>query len=145
MAFKFSLATVLRVRGIIEEREERMLQQIQQEISNTFQAAAQIDSDIARSNSSRVANLFKSSMGTNLHAAYGELTQLKLRRNELETLLNKLNQLKRSQIEVYNAARRNREMLTEMREEKHDEYESDLARREQSTLDDNYMAQRGRA
>jgi flagellar export protein FliJ len=145
MAFKFSLATVLRVRGIVEEREERMLQQIQQEILNTLQAAAKIDSDIAQSNTSRAANLFKASMGTNLHAAYGELTQLKLHRRELESQLNKLNQLKKTQIEVYNAARRNREMLTEMREEKREVYESDLARREQSTLDDNYIARRGRA
>jgi hypothetical protein len=32
-----------------------------------------------------------------------------------------------------------------MREEKREVYESDLARREQSTLDDNYIARRGRA
>lgn len=145
MAFKFSLATVLRVRRIVEEREERMLQQIQQEISNTLQAAAQIDSDIVQSNASRGGNLFKASMGTTVHAAYGELTELKLHRKEIESKLNKLNQLKAAQLEVYNAARRNREMLTEMSDEKREAYESDLARREQSTLDDNYIARRGRA
>jgi hypothetical protein len=33
MAFKFSLGSVLRVRRIVEEREERMLQSIQLELS----------------------------------------------------------------------------------------------------------------
>jgi hypothetical protein len=35
-------------------------------------------------------------------------------------------------------------MLTDMREEKRTAYESDLARGEQKTLDDNYIARRGR-
>jgi hypothetical protein len=35
-------------------------------------------------------------------------------------------------------------MLTDMREEKRGEYDSDLARDQQKTLDDNYIARRGR-
>jgi len=36
MAFQFSLATVLRVRGIVEEREEGILQKILSDISKIF-------------------------------------------------------------------------------------------------------------
>ena len=43
MAFKFPLATVLRVRGIIEEREEGVLQKILFDISQTFDGLERTD------------------------------------------------------------------------------------------------------
>jgi flagellar FliJ protein len=144
MAFKFSLATVLRVRGIVEEREERMLQKIQQEISNTRQAIAQADGEMKQSCASRAAALFQVSSGTKVHASYGEVAQLRLQREQLEGTLGQLIELRTIQIEAYNAARRNREMLTEMRAERREMYGSEVSRREQSALDDHYIARRGR-
>ena len=35
-------------------------------------------------------------------------------------------------------------MLTDMREKKRTAYDSDMSKREQKTLDDNYIARRGR-
>jgi len=145
MAFKFSLATVLRVRGMVEDREERMLQRIQQEISQTRQAVAQADLDIAESNASRAAEILKPSAGLNVHAAYGGIQQLKQNRQEFEAQLGKLEELKQMQLDVYRAARRDREMLTDMRERQRDVHETDAAKREQNTLDDNFIARRSRA
>lgn len=145
MAFKFSLATVLRVRGMVEDREERMLPRIQQEISQTRQAVAQADLDIAASNASRAAEVFKPSAGANVHAAYGGIQQLKQNREEYEAQLGKLEELKQMQLDVYRAARRDREMLSDMRAKQRDVHASDQARREQSTMDDIFSARRSRA
>jgi flagellar FliJ protein len=144
MAFQFSLATVLRVRGVLEEREERMLQKILFEISQTLEAIARTDAEIAGSDASRRTDVFKPFIGRNFHASYGEVKELRQSRKDLELQIEKLEQLRDRQLIVYEGARRNREMLTDMREAKRGAYESDVARREQKTLDDNFIARRGR-
>jgi flagellar export protein FliJ len=144
MAFQFSLATVLRARGVLEEREERMLQKILFEISQTLETLARTDAEIAGSDTARCADVFKPFLGRNVHASYGEVKDLKQSRDDLQSKIEKLEQLRDRQRVVYEGARRNREMLSDMREEKRGVYESDVARREQKTLDDNYIARRGR-
>jgi len=144
MAFQFSLNTVLRVRTIVEEREERMLQKILFEITQTLEALARSNAEIAESDAARSAGVFKPDIGRSLHAFYGEVKELKQERENLVSQIEKLEQLRERQQIVYEGARRNREMLTDMRDEKRGAYDSDAARREQKTLDDNYIARRGR-
>lgn len=144
MGFQFPLATVLRVRRIVEEREERLLQQILLEISQTLEKLEQIRKQIVQSDSSQRANILKPSIAYQLHAAYGEKQELKQSREDLEEKIQKLEQLRERQLVAYEAARRNREMLTDMRQEQRTVYDSDLAKREQKALDDNYIARRGR-
>jgi len=143
MAFQFTLAAVLRVRGILEEREERMLQKILFEISQTLEMLEQIDADLAGTDASRRAEIFRPVIGRQIHVSYGEVEELKQRRIDLLERIRKLEQLRDKQLVLYEKARRNREMLTDMRDEKRSVYESDLARSEQKTLDDNYIARRG--
>jgi flagellar export protein FliJ len=143
MAFQFSLAAVLRVRGILEEREERMLQKILFEISQSFEALAQIDAEISGSNASRRAEILRPVVGRQIHVSYGEVKELKQKRIDVLDRIEKLEQLRDKQLILYEKARRNREMLTDMRDEKRSAYDSDLARSEQKTLDDNYIARRG--
>jgi flagellar FliJ protein len=145
MAFEFPLATVLRVRGIAEEREERLLQKILFEISQAREALARTNVQILESEASRLAKSEKPSMGHQLHASYGEVIELKQNRKDLEEHLQKLDPLRAKQLIVYEAARRDREMLTDMRQEQRGEYDSDMARREQKLLDDNYIARRARS
>jgi flagellar FliJ protein len=144
MAFKFPLATVLRVRGIIEEREEGILQKILFDISQTFDRLERIEVQIAESDAARLADILKPSFGRDLHASYGEVKDLKQRRKELEAQIQKLEQARDVQLLIYEAARRDREMLTDMRQKKRTAYESDMSRSEQKTLDDNYNARRSR-
>jgi flagellar FliJ protein len=144
MAFHFSLGTVLRVRGILEEQEERMLQKIQAEITQTVEAIKRLDTQIAGSDASRRSEVSKLSLGRNLHASYQEVKELKHLRDELEDRAAKLEQLRVRQLLVYDAARRDREMLTEMQEAKRTAYETGMARTAQKTIDDNYNARRGR-
>ena len=145
MPFQFPLATVLRIRGVLEEKEERLLQQILGEIAQTREALARTTAEIAESDVSRRSEVFQNRVGHNIHASYGRMYELKQNRKNLEEQLEKLEQLRAMQIAVYETARRNREMLTGMHEEQRSAYETGLARLEQKTIDDNYIARRGRA
>jgi flagellar FliJ protein len=144
MSFQFPLATVLRVRGVVEEKEERMLQQIIAEIAQTREVLSHIAVEIAETDASRRAEVFKTRVGHNIHATYGRMNELKQNRKILEDQLVKLEELRDRQIAVYETARRNREVLTSMHDEKRSAYDSDLARNEQKTIDDNFIARRGR-
>jgi flagellar export protein FliJ len=144
MAFHFPLATVLRYRGVLEEREERMLQRILFELSQVQETLARIDTQIADSDASRCAAVFKHFAGHDLHASYGEVKRLQQSRKDLEVQSRKLEELRDRQFIAYAAARRDREMLTEMQGEKRSVYDSEMARSEQQTVDDNYIARRGR-
>jgi flagellar export protein FliJ len=144
MAFQFSLATVLRVRGIVEEREEGILQKILFDISKIFDDLERTDAQLAESNASRDADVFKPFIGLQVHASYGQLKELKQRRKNLEGQIQKLEQARDAQLIVYEAARRDREMLTDMREKKRNAFDADVNKREQKALDDNYIARRGR-
>jgi flagellar export protein FliJ len=144
MAFQFSLATVLRVRGIVEEREERILQKILFDISKIFDDLERTDAELAESNASRDADVFKPFIGLQVHAYYGQVKELKQRRKNLEAQIQKLEQARDAQLIVYEAARRDREMLTDMREKKRTAFDADVNKREQRALDDNYIARRGR-
>jgi flagellar export protein FliJ len=145
MAFQFSLATVLRVRGIIEEREEALLQKILFDISKIFEDLERIDVQLAETDASRQADVLKPCIGLHIHASYGKVKELKQRRIDLAAQIQKLEQARDKQLLVYDAARRDREMITDMREKKRTAYDSDVSKREQKILDDNYIARRGRA
>jgi flagellar export protein FliJ len=144
MAYKFPLATVLRVRGIIEEREEGILQKILFDISKVFDTLERTDASLSESETSRYQEVLKPSTGLQLQASYGEVKALKQLRRDLEVQIQKLERVRDDQLIIYEEARRNREMLTDMREKHRHVYNADLSKREQKTLDDNYIARRGR-
>lgn len=144
MAFAFSLATVLRFREILEDREQRLLQKILFEFTQVLENLARTEAAIAGCDDSRREEILKPLIGHHFQASYEEVKALKQTREELKVTLGKLEQLRDRQLRVYESARRNREMLTDMREEKRGAYEADMARREQKTLDDNFIARRGR-
>jgi flagellar FliJ protein len=144
MGFQFSLNTVLQVRGILEEQEERMLQNILQEIAQTSEALAQIEARIAESDAARCAGFLKPVIGHKIHAAYGELQELKQNRKDFQEKLRKLEELRDRQLIVYAKARQDREVLSDMREERRREYELDMTHIEQKVSDDIFISRRGR-
>jgi hypothetical protein len=142
MAFQFTLHAVLRARIIVEEHEERILQKILVEIAQCTREITHLDSEMVRANTLRAGGLFQPSLGRTLHGQYGEMQELMRVRDLLVGQVSKLEELKAMQLLVYNAARQNRELLTDMRTTKREAYKTDLSRREQSTLDDNFIARR---
>jgi flagellar export protein FliJ len=145
MAFDFSLATLLRVRGIVEEREEGVLQKILFDISTIHEDLRRTDALLAESNASRHADIFKPCIGLQVHASYGQVNELKRHRENLARQIQKLEQARDAQIILYRAARRDREMITDMLEKQRIAHDKGVNLREQKALDDNYNVRRGRA
>jgi flagellar export protein FliJ len=144
MGFQFSLDSVLQVRGILEEQEERMLQNILQEIAKTRETLAQIEARIAESNAARCGGFFKPVFGHKIHAAYGELQELKQNRKDFQEKLRKLEELRDRQLIVYAKARQDREVLADMCEARRRAYELDMTHIEQKVSDDIFISRRGR-
>ena len=144
MSFVFSLASVLRVREVLEEQEERLLQKIQFEIAQTLEAIERIDGEIAGSNSLRRTDINKPVFGLDIQASYNQIQFYKQHKRELQARAEKLYELRDKQFLVYQTAHRNREMLTDLREEKRSAYDANLEKSEQKTLDDNYIGRHGR-
>ena len=144
MAFQFSLATVLRVRGIIEEREEAALQRILFDIARTVHDLQQINAQLEQSEAERQTQAIEPCLGLHLQAAYGEIKHLQARRKEGEGQLKTLQAERDAQLLLYQAARRDRELLSKMREEQLMAYEARANKQEQKALDDNFIARRDR-
>jgi len=90
------------------------------------------------------ANINKPVIGLDVHTSYGQINSLRQDKIELNVRCGKLRELRDKQLLAFKAARRNREMLTDMREEKRTIYDIDQAKSEQKILDDNYINRRGR-
>ena len=140
MTFRFSLATVLRVREIAEEKEERLLTQILSQIAKTQQELhelkAQVDMLLRRSED----ELASSISAAQLHITYGHMRALELMQKDVAEQLVKLESLRDQQMKVYAAARRSREVLSELREAQMERFRYDLLRQEQALMDDNFAA-----
>ena len=140
MGFRFPLATVLRVRTIQEEREERMLQQILAEIAQTIKLQADVQTAVERVSASRGTQVAKQMTGSVIHNHYGELASLRQTQADLQTHRDKLEFLRDKQLKIYNSAHQNRETLSGLDDAQRAEYDLDMAKREQKQLDDIFGA-----
>jgi flagellar FliJ protein len=140
MAFRFSLATVLRVREIAEEKEERLLTQILAQIAKTKQELndlkAQVDMLLRRTE----AELATSISAAQLHITYGQMRALELMQKDVSEQLVKLELLRDQQMKIYAAARRNRQVISQLREDQIERFRYTLSRQEQALMDDNFAA-----
>ena len=140
MAFKFSLATVLRVREIAEDKEERLLTQILGQIAKTKQELndlqSQVDMLLRRSEN----ELASSISAAQLHITYGQMRALEVMQKDVAEQLTKLEMLRDQQMKVFATARRNREVISQLREDQMERFKYELSRQEQALMDDNFSA-----
>jgi len=94
MAFQFPLATVLRYRGVLENARNACCKEFCPRSRQIQETQACIDSQIADSDASRRAAVFKPFVGHDLHASYGEVKELQQSRKNLEEQIRKLEQLR---------------------------------------------------
>lgn len=142
MAFDFRLEAVLRVREGIEEREERALEKLQIEIAKTIQYIEEVERRQQHEAAERERGLAKPSMAANLHLIHQVQQELRETKKTLQRHLAKLRADREVQLKKYEAARRDREMLTDMRERQLEQYELESARQDQKVLDDVFLNRR---
>jgi flagellar export protein FliJ len=145
LAFRFSLATVLRLRESIERREERALQKIQLEMARVSRQIEELTAKIAAGQMERDTALRQPIPAIHLQAMLGETQSATDARDALHATLRGLEEQRLKQLTIYQAAHRDHEMLIDMRNRQREAYLLEQTRMQQKYLDDIFIARRHRS
>jgi flagellar export protein FliJ len=145
MAFRFSLATVLRFRESVEKREELALQQIVLEIARTRLEIERLAGEITVRQEAMNKALQQPITAVRLQCLLNEANEIIERKKLMIESLVPLEQKRRAQMEAYQAAHRARQMLSDMEERQRDAYELERTRSEQKFVDDIFAARAQRS
>ena len=140
MAFRFSLATVLRFRESVEKREELALQKILMEMARIRREIEQVNAAIATAQNARNEAMQNPLPASHLQDMLSEIEAAVVRRDKLRETLQALDRQRVLQTQRYQAAHRDRQMLSDMRTRQRDAYEQQQARATQKFLDDIFAA-----
>jgi flagellar FliJ protein len=144
MAFRFPLATVLRVKESLEKREERALQRIQLEMARVTHQMEELAEAMTRAYAVRNRVLQQAMPAGQLHTMLWEAQAAVEAKNALRITLQELEEQRLKQMKVYLAAHREHETLINLFNEQRDAYEVDQTRAQQKYLDDIFIARRQR-
>jgi flagellar export protein FliJ len=144
MPFRFPLAAVLLVRENAEQREERALKKIQLEMAHASHQLERLNAEIAKLQAVREQAMQQPVAAIQLQAYEQQAQEAKEMKKVLVHQIQVLRQELQQQMKVYQAAHRDREALTDMRQKQREEYEHEQSRERQKQLDDLFMARRHR-
>jgi flagellar FliJ protein len=136
MAFRFSLASVLRVRESIERREELALQKAEQELARVRRRIDELAGEIAKAVDAREKALQQAIQAHRLQSMDAEINAAGETKQTLLETLQTLQQQRDAQMKLYQAAYNGRRMLTDLSEQQKTEFEQEQDRAQQKRLDD---------
>ncbi|HTA80034.1 MAG TPA: flagellar FliJ family protein [Terracidiphilus sp.] len=140
MAFRFTLAQVLRVRESIERREELALQRAELEVSRARRRIEELTDNLARAVKARDEAILQPIQAFELQCMNAEMSAIAAEREAVIATLQKLMQQRDAQRKVYQSAHTGRQMLTDMSTQQRAEYDQEQARAQQKRLDDVFAA-----
>jgi len=145
MGFRFTLASVLRFRESIEEREELALQKVEFEIARVRRRLDELTEELAKASNERETALQKSMEAFRLKNLQDEMNAAVETKQILFKTLATLKSQRETQFRLYQAARVNRRTLTDLQEHQQSAWEQEQVRVEQKQLDDIFSSrlQRG--
>ena len=136
MGFRFPLASVLRLRESVEQREELTLQRAQYELERMRQRIDELTAELVTAGLQRELILLQSTEAYRLQDMQAGIQIAKDTREKLIETLESLKIARDHQVKVYQAARVSRGMLSDLRAEQRNAWELEQARIEQKWLDD---------
>jgi len=139
MAFRFTLDAVLRFRESVEHSEEAALLLIVRQIIEAEQELQQVDAEQVRIREQREKDLALKLPAAHLMEITERELELKGAADELRVRLQQLETQRLTQLGVYQIARQDRQVLSEIRERQRHAYQLQQKRQEQKTLDDLYL------
>ncbi len=142
MAFRFSLATVMRMREIAEQREERLLGQILARINLNRQTLSELGARREELLRAREALLKLTTSAAELLVFQGQLQAVEELQLEGAQQLGKLTVLRDQQMKVYERAHRDRELLAGLRQDQFEHFTRRQNLQEQRMMDDNFSSRR---
>jgi len=142
MPFHFPLQTVLHYRQSMEHQQELRLRTANQQAARAQHLIEQMDLQRKELESRAMEELSSGTSAAELQ--FGALREAAMvrRRREFEQQLTRVQQLRDQQREIFQQARRAREMLESLRDQQLSLYKKDAARREQRSLDDLFLMRR---
>jgi flagellar export protein FliJ len=140
MAFHFSLAAVLKLRESIEQQEYLNLEKILQEVAHAQAEIAKAELWQAELQQDRDKQLSGSMSSIHLQSIFEQIFALEQRKDALKAVLAELAIKKEQQLKIYNEARQKREVLENMRERQHSIYQREEIKRQQTLMDDLFLA-----
>ena len=143
MTFRFALDAVLRFRESEEHSQEAALLRIVQEIAKAELQLRQVDSEQSRIRGQRERDLALTLPAVYLRQVADQELELKNVADGLRSRLQKLEVQRLKQLAVFQTARQDRQVLSELRDQQRHLYQLEQKRQEQKMLDDLFLA-RGR-
>lgn len=140
MPFRFSLESILRFRKNVEHAEELALNKILQEITSAQQQLQRTEEDHRLFRAQRDRDLAKGLPAAYLQEMTGKEQYLESNVNILRAQLQELNKKREAQLTVLRVAQQDREVLDEMRKQKHIIYQREQNQRDQKALDDLFLS-----
>jgi flagellar export protein FliJ len=140
MAFRFTLAAVLKYRKNLEQREYLALGRVQQEIVQVEAQLHECEQWLSEDTRLRTAETARGIASIHLQEAYERELRLQRQRDALQIQQQEL-RLKRLQcLKAYELARQKREILERLRDQQLQAYVLDQGRREQRRVDDLFLS-----
>ena len=145
MAFRFPLASVLRVRESVERSEELALQKAELEVAKGQRRVEELNIELDRCVQARDRAMQQPTPAYQVRELQEEMTSVLDARQAASDMLEVLREQRDAQRNRYQVAHNGRRMLTEMRNQQKDAYEQEQVRAQQKRLDDIFAARRQRA
>lgn len=142
MAFRFSLAAVLKYREALELREFVALEKVQQEIARLELQILDAEQDRYAKEQSRRHELTRGMRSRHLQDAIDQELAVERYRDELVKQKTELALKRQELFKAYEESRRKREILEKLRDRKQAEYTREQAKAEQATIDDLFLSRR---
>ena len=142
MPFHFPLQTVLHYRQSMEHQQELRLRAANQQVARAQHLIEQMDLQTKELLSMEMEELSSGTSAAELQFGLLREAAMLRRRREFEQQLIRAQQLRDQQREIFQQARRAREMLESLRDQQLSLYKKDAARREQRSLDDLFLMRR---
>ena len=136
MPFRFSLASVLRVRESIERREELALQRVEMEVVRVKHRIDELTQELARAGEARENALRNSIPAYDLQSMDAQMNAALDAKQILLDTLQTLQQQRDAQMKLYQVAYNGRQMLTDLLEQKKSEYKQEQDHAQQKRIDD---------
>ncbi len=145
MAFRFPLTTVLRLRESVEKSEELSLQRVQFEVARVRRRIEELTEELAKASDEREEALQRCMQAYRLKDLQDEMSAAVEAKHTLSETLEMLKSQREMQMKIYQAARVNRRMLTDLLEQRRSAWEQDQVRIQQKSLDDLFAARSQRS
>ncbi len=138
---QFSLATVLRVRKLAEEQEERALSHLLRELEKLRADLCRTEADLMETAAARNQAFTGNALpAMHLHASYAAAHELRVRSTLIRRQLAHYENLRAAQVSRYEEACRKREVLCSLRDEARDAWTLAQGKREQTAADEAFLA-----